>query len=457
MAMLQHSGSAYAYSNYVKNKLSSASKAEISSLILSPLFFIDDYFSSLTVGSVMQPVTDIFKIPRVKLGLMVNTMAVSFVILIPLSSWIAAIFVQLKQTGISLEFDAKTAIISDPFFAYIQTIPFLFYAVISVFSIWFMVLKRISFGVIASHEQVAEATGNLFGGKNIIARSHIETYEETHSTLLDFILPIAILIIFSIFEILRCGDFFLLGGNNSFIQALFLSNIPAALFKASLVTILISLIYFLIRGSIKIKTIPSIFCDGISLMWRTLIVLVLLWAFSAILRYDLNLGSFIAQNLTGLIKICFLPVIFFATSVIIAMLIGSAWAAFGLLIPIGVPMLVTLSQIPTPVAISQLPMLFPLLGAIISGSVAGAHLSPISDVMLMSATSSGCYHIDLVRAQSNFAIPTIFSASISFLISGLLMQNYGVTISLLVSLFIGTAINFTIFYLLSLMQNKLKN
>lgn len=445
ISVLEHSGSAFAYGNFVKQRLQSSKSAESSSLLLSTFFFIDDYFSSLTVGSVMQPVTDRFAIPRVKLGLLVNAIAVPTAILIPISSWVATILGQLRQIGIASNPDEKTVIICDPFFAYLNTIPFLFYALIIVASLWFIVLRRISYGVLAKHEHVAQTTGTLFGGKSAVVRNKQTSQVENHSTLFDFAFPIILLIVLSIFEILRGGEFFLFGGNNSLIEVLAFSNIPAALFKASLASVLLTTIYFLIRKTIKFADVPKSFLDGTQMMLPSILTLILIWTFSGILSNDLQIGNFIAQNLVGSISVSFLPLIFFATAVAMALLIGSAWGTFGLLIPIGVPMLLTLSKVVTPVTITEIPMLFPLLGAIISGAVAGTQMSPISDVMLMSATSSGCYHIDLVKVQTSFAIPSIISAATAFLLAGLLIQlQYGLAVAFASSIFIGIVLNFII-------------
>lgn len=446
ITILEHSGSAFAYGKYVKQKLQSAKSAECASLFLSLFFFIDDYFSSMTVGSVMQPVTDKFKIPRIKLGLLVNPPAASMAIIIPISSWVATILGQLRQTGI----------LCDPFFTYLKTIPFLFYAFIIVLSLWFIVLRRISYGILAKHEACAQDTGNLFGGKTPINRTNQATQIENHSTLFDFAFPILLLVTLSIFEILRDGNFYLLGGRLGLIEVLACSNIPAALFKGALTTVIITTIYFTIRKTIKITDVPRFVFDGIKMMFSSVIILILIWTFSNILRFDLQIGQFIAKNLLGLISISFLPVIFFVTAVTIAMLIGTAWGAFGLLIPIGVPMLITLSQVTTPADASKIPMLFPLLGAIISGAVAGSHLSPISDLMFMSSTSSGCYHIDLVKAQSSVAIPSIISAAAAFLLVGLcIQQGYSSLTSLIMSFLVGIALNFAILSSLNSMKKRL--
>ncbi len=459
ISLLEHSGSAYAYGNYVTTKLKSIKKAELSSLILSFFFFIDDYFSCLTVGSVMQPITDQFKIPRVKLAFLVSSVAVPLAIIFPLSSWVAYILGQLGQTGVSTCINASTVIQGDPFFLYLKTIPFLFYALIVVFSIWFIVLRRLSFGVVAKHEAVAQATGTLFGGKQALTRKSQESMAERDSctpkncTLWDFLLPIMLLITSTVMETLRSGQFFIFGGSNGIIQALFNANISAALFKSSVFTIIITATYFIIRKRVHIKDLGMIAREGINLMKSSVLLLVLILTFSKILQNDLKIGDFIVQHI-GYINISYLPVILFLIAGLVTTLMCSAWASMGLIIPIGIPMLVSLSGVETPIALSSIPMIYPVLGAIISGAIIGNQLSPVADVMLMSATSSGCYHMDLVKAQASLTIPSIFSGALAFLCAGLLISKCGVAASLGVSLLVGISSNFIILYVLDLLQRR---
>lgn len=458
ISLLQHSGSAYAYGNFVMSKLKSAKKAELSSLFLSFFFFIDDYFSSLTVGSVMQPITDQFKISRVKLALLVNSVAVPLAILVPLSSWVAYVLGQLSQTGVSSSSAESTVILCDPFFLYLKSIPFFFYALIVVFSIWFITLKRLNLGIIARHEKIAQATGTLFGGRHSLVRKTQKSFDANMvgSNLWDFMLPISLLILFTVVEILISGEFFIFGGANGIVQTLLTANIPVALFKSSLYTVVIASVYFIFRKKIQFKDLRLISKEGWALMWSSLLFLLLIWTFGAILKNDLKIGAFVAQHITH-INICYLPVILFLVSGAVTTLMCSAWGSMGLIIPIGIPMLVSLSNISGPVPVEQIPMIYPLLGAIVSGAIIGNQLSPVADVMLMSATSSGCYHADLVKAQAYLTIPSIFSGAVAFVCAGFLILKLSVTLTFLVSLLSGIVINFSILWILDILSRRKYN
>ncbi|MFH0898304.1 MAG: Na+/H+ antiporter NhaC family protein [bacterium] len=450
--MLQHSGGAYAYGNFISSRLKNAKQAQASSLILSLFFFIDDYFSCLTVGSVMRPITDRFRIPRVKLALLVNSMAAPLVVLLPISSWAAYIIMQIHQSGVFPTDQKGTVVIADPFFVYTGMIPFLFYSIIAIFSLWFLVLRNISYGILGRQEQIAADTGNLFGGKGPAVRQMMDVSADViqRSSVWDFIVPIMILFIAVATSILYFGGYHLLGGTHDLGYALRHSNSAQALFVGSVVTLLISFPFLIARKMLAVRQIPRICLNGIRLLGPSTMILILIWTLSSLLKNDLQTGQYLAQILVGKVDIALLPVMFFFVAALTASTMGSAWGTIGIHVPIAVPLLVSLAHIQTPVTPSGISMLFPLLGAIISGAVVGNHLAPISDTMLMSSTSSGAYHIDLVKTQYGFTIPTVISTATAFLIAGFLTGVVSSTGTIIISLLVGLMLNWTILSILSL-------
>lgn len=451
ITVLRASGGAYAYSKVVMNGLKSKRSAEVSSLLLSLLFFIDDYFGCLTVGSVMQSITDKFKIPRIKLGLLVNTMAAPLVVLLPVSSWVAEIMMQMKQSGIASSAQSGVLIIGDPLYLYTQMIPFVFYSFIIIISLWYIVATRLSYGVVAKHEEIAEKTGNLFAGKVPSSRGMKEISQETieASSIVDFLVPIGMLFATVAVGVLYFGEYTLLGGKNSLLLALQNTQIAAALFMGAVVTLIGSIAFLVMRKKINLRNIPSMCTEGIGLMGTSVAVLVLIWTLSSLIKVDLQTGHYLAHLLLGSVSIKLLPCMFFLVGALTASSMGSAWGTLGILIPIGVPMMVSMSVgSHGAVLASELPLLMPLLGAIVSGAVVGNHMSPISDTMLMSSTSSGAYHIDLVRAQLGLTIPTIASTAVGFLLAGFLATQVGVLINVLVSAGTGLLLNITLLHTL---------
>lgn len=451
IVVINASGGAYAYADFVSKRLKDRKHAEGSSLLLSLFFFVDDYFSCLTVGSVMQAITDRFKIPRVKLAVLVNSMAVPLVVIVPVSSWVAQITMQLRQSGVAPVTGAGVLVLGDPFFIYAHVIPFIFYSFILVASVVFLVSCRKSFGLVCAHEKIALESGNLFGGKMPVTRRtrNLDHESMKKSSVLDFVLPIGVLFISVFVGILYFGNYVGMGGSNSLLQALQHTQIAPALFVGAVVALATSLVLYLARGKFYLSELPGLFVDGIKLMGPTVFVLILIWTLSNLMTNDLATGQYLAHVLIGHIKVSFLPVMFFITAALTASTMGSAWGSIGILVPIAIPMMTNLLAAAGPVDVAALPILYPLIGAIISGAVVGNHISPISDTMLMSSSSAGAYHLDVVRAQFELTFPTIVSTALAFLVAGLMVQNHSWLVGAAVSLGVGLVSNVLLLTLLS--------
>ena len=441
--LIKHSGAAYAYASFISNKLKSAKNVEKSSLILSWFFFIDDYFSCLTVGSVIQPVSAWFKVPKVKSAILVVCMASPVAVLFPISSWASFVVGQLRQSGISISASPGALIIADSFYVYFKLIPFLLYSLVVVASVWFLVHKRLSFGILHKHQKEAEKNGNLFGGREQGLDKGLELNgaDRLGGRLLDFVLPIATLCFSVLISILYLGSFNLFGGKNELLVAIQQANTGAALFIGSAIALIVSFVYLLIRRRVKLGEVFQICREGFDLMGSTILVLMLIWTFSSMLKNDLKTGEYLASLVVGKFNIQFMPAIFFVTAACIAMLIGSAWGTMSLLLSLAVPMLVSLSGAVAPVDISQVLILFPLLGAIIGGSIAGTHLSPLGDNVLMASKSIGAHHADVISAQRSIALPSAISTFCAFLAAGFLITSLGLLLTAVICFIIGVSMN----------------
>ena len=419
IALLAQSGGAFAYRNFAKKHIKNRQSAETASLLLSSCLFIDDYFNALTVGTVMHPITDEYNIPRVKLAFLVDSMSAPLSILIPISSWVAAIVLQLRETGISLHKEANTLILGDPFFIYLQSIPFIFYSFIVIAGAWIIVRRNISFGLMGQQELIAQKTNNLFGGKEATPSPLREKrIAKNQSSMYDFLFPVIGLVLSIFIALLSSGDYFLLGGTNSFLAALQNSSAARALFIGSSITLLSSFAYFLYKDKVDVKEIPRLSVEGLKMMGPSILILLLSWTLGNLLREDLLTGQYLAHQLIGTLDIKLFPLMFFLAATATSFTIGSSWGTIAILFPIAIPMIPSFLQLPIPTPIAQLPMLFPTIGAILSGSVVGDHISPISDTTIMSSTSTGSHHIDHVATQMTYATPLFFSSALSFLIVG---------------------------------------
>ena len=456
IVLINHSGGAYAYGNFVKKKLKTSKNTQSASLILSLLFFIDDHFSSLTVGSVMHSLTDKFKIARAKTAFLVDSMAAPLAIIAPISSWAAYIIMQLRKSGISDTTLLGTYIDNDPFLIYIKTIPFVFYSLIMIVSVWFIVRKNISIGLMNKYEKIAQKTGNLFGGKPAVTKKIREINEKNKAcaSMMDFLLPIITLISTVVISILYTGDFYLFGGNNNFLEAFKASKSANSLFIGGVVCLCITLILFFAKKKVSLKELPHIFAQGYKLMGSCIIVLVLAWTFSGLLKDDLLTGQYLANLLLGHVSVKILPLLFFIVSAVTSITMGSAWGCMAVMIPIAIPMITSLLQLTIPTTIQSAPILLPTLGAILSGAVSGNHISPLSDTTIMSAASSGSYHIDHVRTQHSYAFPVLFCTGLAFAISGFLINFTSLYINFLISFAFGIACNFGYLWIRNKLENK---
>lgn len=416
ITLITETGGTVAYSRMVSGKLSGKKAAQTLSLSLSSGFFLDDYFNSLTVGSIIRPIFDHFKIARVKLAYLIDAMSSAVCALVPLSSWTAMIVAQLQESGITEEASAQALFHGDPFVIYLKAIPYTLYPLCVIIAAWFVVRKQISYGPMAEHEKIAAETGNLYGGKE---PSHIRIQEPEHGegTIGDFLFPMGMLVILILTALLYTGKFVLFGGTNNLLNAIRSSESFPAFFYASIITLFICTLYFLLRGKITMKKIGAIYMSGFHLMKGSLLLLLFASTLGILLKDNLQTGQYLAQLLVGTVPNFMLPFIFFLASSIVTASTGSSWGTILVMFPIALPMISAAGAYGL-IEASQVPLLLPSIGAILSGSVAGAHMSPISDATVISSTAAGAIHIDHVKTQFYYVFPVVIGAGISFIIAG---------------------------------------
>ncbi len=429
IVLLSQTGAAQAYISVVQKRVKNKKEVEIASLILSLFFFIDDYFSALTVGSVMRPLAQRYNLHPVKLAFLTTAMATPIVILSPISSWVGEIILQLKQVGIGPA-GPKTVIDADPYMIFVSAIPFTTYAILLILSTWYIVLRGISFGPMRKYDE-----------------SHLkeEPLKETKATsLTGFILPLVTLIIGVFFMLLYTGDYTLFGGSNNFLAAVKEASVHQALFTGGLLSLIISSIYFLAQKSLSIKQLPSIAYEGFMLMFPSLIVLICAWSLGSILKNDLQTGNYVASLVVSFINLEFFPVICFLIAALISWMIGSAWATIGLMFPIVIGMLQKLLGLSYNTPLSDVSLIIPIVGATLSGCIIGTQLSVIADNPIMSSASTGADHIEHIKTMAWYIIPIGFSAALAFMVMGLSIPFLGLYGSLCISMITGIVSSLTI-------------
>jgi tetracycline resistance efflux pump len=415
IALVIRTGGASAFTRFAASKIKNQKNAETTSLLFSLSLFIDDYLSNTTVGYVMRPLTDKFKIARVKLAFLVHSIATPLIIIMPISSWNAMLASRLRGAGITALDSTQTIVAADSLSVYIKTIPFIFYSFFMLASVFFIVRRRISFGPMAHHEAIALTTGNVCGG-TIDEADTLENKAQAQGSLADLFVPLAILVVSIFIGLFTTTDSFL------------------ALFCAALFAMTTSIFFALSRKKISFSCLLPLAREGFDLMIGSIILLALASILGTIVKENLHTGDYLASLLMGNLSLTLVPFMLFVVSTCISIALGTSWGTMAIMIPIAVPMVTALSQVSVPTTLAALPLLLPALGAVFSGAICGDHISPVSQTTIMAARSSGANPLDHATTQIPYALPAVACTGIAFLLSGLLLH---------VSLLINSAISLT--------------
>ena len=394
-------GGTYAYGKWAGNKLKGKRSAMAATGILGSLIFIDDYFNCLTVGTVMKPVTDKFGISRAKLAYIIDATAAPICIIAPISSWAAAVGSNLSATG---AFDNDLT-------AFVSTIPFNLYALLSIFMVFLLCVTKLDFGPMRKAERAAE-NGDL----GVVDTDIKQAYAVSEKgRVFDMLIPVISLIVFSILAMLYNGG--LWGEDPAYhsIAAAF-GNCSAseALVLGGFGGLVVAFLLFVPRGVVKFKDFMDGIITGIKSMVPAFTILILAWTISGVCRDLLSTGDYVStfvQN--SAIPAALLPALIFIIAALLSFSMGTAWGTFGILIPIIVPVCTTVAP----------ELLVVALSATLAGSVFGDHCSPISDTTILSSTGAGCDHIRHVSTQLPYAILTAICCVVGYLVAGFTKGN----------------------------------
>ncbi len=442
ITLLTVTGAAAGCAQIIGRRMRTKRGVELSTIMLSFLLSIDDYLSILTVGFVMKPIADRFAVARTKLAYIMHALAGPLVIIMPISTWVAVILVQLDSAGINV--NAPHKIIADPLYVYLKTIPFVFYSILIVLSVCCFVVLRIGYGLIAQDERDA-----------VIMSEDNDSIAQDHS-LLELLMPLSMFIGGVLLGILYAGNYYLFGGDNSFFDA-FRENDKTFLifFLSSLMAFVLSVLFFVYKKKISCTQVPLFVYEGAVLMKSSIMMVALASILGTFLRLELQTGNYVAYLLLGTVSLWLIPVMLFIASLVITLTTGSAWGTFSLLIPITTQMLISLLQLTPPVELDQIPLLFPALGAVLSGAACGNHISPVADTTVMTATSTGIEPLKHARSQFDYALPVVVGTLASFIVVGLL-YDCGFYKSFFVSLGAGIAVSWLMVMVLNYGKNRVK-
>ncbi len=391
VALMNSAGGSAAFGRWARQHIRTRIGAQLASILLGVLIFIDDYFNCLTVGSVMRPVTDKHKVSRAKLAYLIDATAAPVCIIAPISSWAAAV-AGFAEEGAGLNL-------------FIRAIPFNFYALLTIVMMITMVLTKTDFGPMARYERNAMEKGDLFSGRNPYAAAESEETGGEKGKVMYLLLPVISLITFCTLGMLYTGGFF---SGKGFVKAFSDSDASVGLALGSFFAIVVTLIYYLLSGAMKFRNIMESLPNGFKAMVPAILILIFAWTLKDI---TMSLGA--KSYVKAIVKEGagsfdrFLPAVIFLIGCLLAFATGTSWGTFGILIPI------VQSVFP-----AGNPLSIVCVAACMAGAVCGDHCSPISDTTIMSSAGAQCDHVTHVNTQLPYAAVCAGVAFVTYILAG---------------------------------------
>ena len=392
VCLMNRAGGSAAFGRWASKRIKSRVGAELSTIILGVLIFIDDYFNCLTVGSVMRPVTDRHHVSRAKFAYLIDATAAPVCIIAPISSWAAAVsgFVE-GQDGLAI---------------FVRTIPYNFYAILTIVMMVGMVLMKTEFGAMRTHE-INALNGDLY---TTSARPYENaTDDETpnpRGRVIDLVIPIVVLVICCVISMIYTGGFF---SGTDFVTAFSQSDASVGLAMGSAFGLVFAIIFYMIRRVINFRDCMGCIPEGFKAMVPAIMILTFAWTLKA-MTDSLGAAVFVEEamrSVAGGIEVI-LPAIIFLVGCGLAFATGTSWGTFGILIPIVVAVFEKSSP----------EMMIISMSACMAGAVCGDHCSPISDTTIMASAGAQCDHVTHVSTQLPYAILAAAVSFVTYIVAG---------------------------------------
>ena len=396
VALMNKAGGSAAFGRWAGDHIKTRVGAQLATILLGVLIFIDDYFNCLTVGSVMRPVTDKHNVSRAKLAYLIDATAAPVCIIAPISSWAAAVsgFVE-GEDGLAL---------------FVSAIPYNFYAILTIVMMVGMVLMKVEFGSMAVHEKNAK-NGDLYTTPDRpYGNIQAEEKPDSKGKVIDLVIPIICLVICCVIGMIYTGGFF---SGADFVTAFSGSDASVGLALGSFFGLVITVVLYLVRRVLNFKECMDCLADGFKAMVPAILILTFAWTLKA-MTDSLGAKDFVADLVShsagSLMN--FLPAVIFLIGCFLAFATGTSWGTFGILIPIVVAVFQDTNHSLMIISIS----------ACMAGAVCGDHCSPISDTTIMASAGAQCNHVNHVSTQLPYAIVAAAVSFVSYIIAGF-VQN----------------------------------
>ena len=434
VGMLSKTGAAQAFGVWMSKKLKSGTASQFATFIFGLIVFIDDYFNSLTVGTVMRPINDKNRVARAKLAYILDSTAAPVCILAPVSSWVVTVMSIVRNAE---GFD-KLGISDFEFF--IRAVPYNLYALTTLLMVLVLIFFKRDFGPMKRSETFAKETGVLWNEKVYgVISGDLRDENVTRAKPADMLVPILLLIVFAVafFPIVSwinavdgesITNLAQAASSMSLRDAFNNTDSSYALFYAIIFTLLFTYIYYLVRRLMNLKEASEAVRDGIKSMVPALIILTMAWSIGTVIRSSpadggLGLGRYLSETVVGSgFPLWIIPGIVFVLSALIAFATGTSWGTFGIMIPLVMPIAVGLVGDAGLTGGAALNAVFICVSAVLGGAVFGDHASPISDTTILSSTGAACPHLEHVATQLPYALFVAACSLAGFIIGGIFMS-----------------------------------
>ncbi|MEE1228558.1 MAG: Na+/H+ antiporter NhaC family protein [Lachnospiraceae bacterium] len=409
VVLMNKAGGSSAFGRWASEHIKTRTGAQLATIVLGVLIFIDDYFNCLTVGSVMRPVCDKSNISRPKLAYLIDATAAPVCIIAPVSSWAAAVASYVDEgNGLT---------------AFIRAIPYNFYALLTIIMMLYLAFTEFDYGPMAKYEKNAKEKGDIFSGMKRLMDEK-DTKVNPKGKVSDLVLPIIVLIIACVIGMIYSGGFF---SGTDFVSAFSNSDASVGLMLGSAVTLVLTMIYYLVRRVLTFQEITASIPEGFNSMVSVILILVFAWSLKG-MTDSLGAKEFVevvVKHSAGSFQ-SFLPAIVFLIACLLSFATGTSWGTFGILIPI------TLGVFPL-----TNPHGIVCMSACMAGAVCGDHCSPISDTTIMASAGAQCVHVVHVATQLPYAITAAAVSAVSYVIAGFI-PNAWIDLPIAIVLMIGT-------------------
>ena len=409
VALMIRAGGSKAYGDWAVSHIKTKSGALWSTFILAIVLGVDDYFNNLTTGNVMRPVADGHHISRAKLSYMCDATAAPVCIMMPVSSWAAAVTGVIGNEEVGFQI-------------FLRAIPFNYYAILTLVFIIVMTCLNIDYGPMRTHELNA-AKGDLYTTPERPFADAKEMKFNPNGKVIDLVIPVIILIIGCVSSMIYVG---FQNGGHDLITAFANTSAFDALPLGSLIALIINMIYFMVRRSMKFTELMDCLPEGFKQMVPAILILCLAWTIGDVTK-GLGAPEFVAgivENLSGSLY-ALLPAVVFIIAAFLGFATGTSWGTFSILLPIVIPVF---SGGPPAVELTvgdlNNNLLMISIAATLGGAVMGDHCSPISDTTIMASSGAQCYHLNHVATQLPYAVTVAVVAFVNYIITAFIQVPF---------------------------------